>query len=284
MSSGSRSPCLLCRPWACRADATARRGPGARPVPLTGRGTGARRPGGGGITSRANAPGCVLSRRSEPRGSEAAVARVAEGRAAAEPTSAEQRARYLRILEVAAELASDKGLERSRCTRSPRAPGRHRDALPVLPLQDAPVRRRDGRPDGAPVGAAGQAPRADLRPDEAAFAVLQKSTHALMRRPALAMAMISSSNAANAATVTDVGRIDRGFRKILLDAMGLEHPTAHDITLLRLLLQLWYGVLQSSLNGRISMPDAESDVRLACRLLLAGLSNAAPGSPPPAQD
>ncbi|MCZ2528103.1 TetR family transcriptional regulator [Streptomyces sp. NPDC059506] len=213
------------------------------------------------------------------------MARVAEGRAAAEPTSAEQRARYLRILEVAAELASDKGLERVQMHEVAKGAGvaigtlyryfPSKTHLFVGVMADQMERLSERL---------AKRPRADLRPDEAAFAVLQKSTHALMRRPALAMAMISSSNAANAATVTDVGRIDRGFRKILLDAMGLEHPTAHDITLLRLLLQLWYGVLQSSLNGRISMPDAESDVRLACRLLLAGLSNAAPGSPPPAQD
>lgn len=43
---------------------------------------------------------------------------------------------------------------------------------------------------------------------------------------------------------------------------------------MRLLEQSWYGVLTSSLNMRVELSDAESDIRLACTLLLAGRSNA----------
>lgn len=198
--------------------------------------------------------------------------RVASGRAAAEPSSAEQRARYLRILRVAARLGSELGLERVQMHEVAKGagvaigtlyryfPSKTHLFVGVMADQVERMGRRVGHPEGVP-------------PHEAAFTVLQESSRALLRRPNLAVAMLTSSNAANAATVTDVGRIDRGFRQLLLDAVGLEQPTAHDVTLIRLLLQLWYGVLQSGLNGRVSMPDAEADLRLACRLLLAGLSD-----------
>ena len=84
--------------------------------------------------------------------------------------------------------------------------------------------------------------------------------------------MLQSSSTANVATVPDVGKIDRGFRQIILDAAGIENPTEEDNTGLRLLMQLWFGVIQSCLNGRISIPDAEYDIRKGCDLLLVNLS------------
>ncbi|MEN0139901.1 MAG: TetR/AcrR family transcriptional regulator, partial [Rhodococcus sp. (in: high G+C Gram-positive bacteria)] len=68
-------------------------------------------------------------------------------------------------------------------------------------------------------------------------------------------------------------KVDRAFRQIMLDAAGIEQPTEEDLTALRLLVQLWFGVIQSCLNGRVTIPDAESDIRKACDLLLVGLSH-----------
>nr|WP_239074137.1 TetR family transcriptional regulator [Streptomyces sp. SID10853] len=107
---------------------------------------------------------------------------------------------------------------------------------------------------------------------ERVFGVLVRANRSLLSKPALAKAMIQSSNAANAAVVTDVARIDSTFRTVLLAAAGVDRPTTDDLAVVRLLLQVWFGILQSSLNGRISMPDAEADLRLACTLLLRGMS------------
>ena len=52
-------------------------------------------------------------------------------------------------------------------------------------------------------------------------------------------------------------KVDRLFRRSCCRAAGIEHPTEDDHTAVRLLMQLWFGVIQSCLNGRISIPDAE---------------------------
>jgi hypothetical protein len=95
-----------------------------------------------------------------------------------------------------------------------------------------------------------------------------------LSRPVLAASMMQASNAANAATVADAIKIDTTFRELVLRVLRIETPTVQDVTLVRLLMQCWYGVLQLSLNGRASMSDIEGDIRLACRLLLAPRSNA----------
>jgi AcrR family transcriptional regulator len=112
----------------------------------------------------------------------------------------------------------------------------------------------------------------DTTPQDAVYNVLVRATRGLLRRPALSTAMIQSTSTANVATVPDAGKVDRAFRQIMLDAAGIEDPTEGDLTALRLVVQLWFGVVQSCLNGRISIPDAESDIRKGCDLLLVGLS------------
>ncbi len=101
-----------------------------------------------------------------------------------------------------------------------------------------------------------------------------RATRALLRRPLLANAMIQSTSTAKVTTIPDVARVDRQFRDVLFEAAGLEQVTENDSVLVRLLVSAWFGIIQSCLNGRISVPDAEEDLRTACRLLLADLSNA----------
>ena len=107
--------------------------------------------------------------------------------------------------------------------------------------------------------------------------VLTGASREFLRRPALAVAMLQSSNAAHAAAVPDVARIDRTFRDLVLRVLGIGEPTATDLALVRLLLQLWYGALQAGLNGRVSVPDVEADIRLGCSLLLVTRSNGESG-------
>ena len=111
-------------------------------------------------------------------------------------------------------------------------------------------------------------------PEDAVGDLLVAASKELLRRPVLATSMLQSSNTANVATVSDAIKIDSTFRAIVLESLGIEAPTVQDVTLVRLLMQCWYGVLQSSLNGRASMADVENDIRMACRLLLAPRSNA----------
>ncbi|MFJ3709686.1 TetR family transcriptional regulator [Streptomyces sp. NBC_01387] len=204
--------------------------------------------------------------------------RVAENRPAAEPSSPDQWARRLRLLEAAAQLAAVNGLERVQMHEVAR---QARVAIGTLyryfpskthlfvgVMADQVGRLGDTFAQRRPV--------AGLLSHEAAFGVLQQASRALLRRPELANAMLTSATNADAGKVPGVAAIDSGIRAVILDVIGLEHPTPEDLTRVRLLLQLWYGVLQSGLQGRISMPEVESDLRLGCRMLLAGMSPPAP--------
>jgi len=111
-------------------------------------------------------------------------------------------------------------------------------------------------------------------PEDVVADLLVAASRELLRRPVLATSMLQSANTANVATVADALKIDRMFSAIVLESLGIEVPSVQDVTLVRLLMQCWYGVLQSSLNGRMSMSDVENDIRMACRLLLAPRSNA----------
>jgi AcrR family transcriptional regulator len=183
-----------------------------------------------------------------------------------------------RILKTAAELAAQMGLDRVQMHEVARAadvaiatlyryfPSKTHLFTAVMLEQ---VERFGARqPERGP----------DATGQEAVFETLVSATHNLLRRPALATAMLLSANAASAATVPDVTRVDTGFRDILLGAWGVGDPTPWHLSRIRLLELLWYGLLQSQLNERISPDDAESDLRLACEVLLA------PGPGPVAED
>jgi AcrR family transcriptional regulator len=205
------------------------------------------------------------------------VPRIAEVRASAEPSSPEQRARHLRILRAAARLGAEKGLERVQMHEVAKEAGvaiatLYRYFPSKTHLFTAVLAEQVDR-----FGESLPRPEPGMTPEDAVGEVLVLASRRLLRRPALATAMLQSASAANAAAVADVGRIDRTFRKIVLRTLGVAEPTVTDVTLIRLLMQCWYGVLQMSLNGRASITDTESDIRIACRLLLAPRSNAAAG-------
>jgi len=201
------------------------------------------------------------------------VPRIGEARDAAEPSSDEQRARQVRMLEAAAELATEKELARVQMHEVAKRAGvaigtlyryfpskTHLFVAVMVEQIDQIAARRATGSSGTTGG------------KDTIYEVLVRATRALLRRPALASAMIQSSSTANAATVPDVAKVDRGFQTILMDAAGIENPTEDDHTAIRLLMQLWFGVIQSCLNGRISIPDAEADIRNACDLLLVRMS------------
>ncbi|WP_449060633.1 TetR family transcriptional regulator [Planomonospora algeriensis] len=203
--------------------------------------------------------------------------RIAEARPPAEPSSPEQRARHLRILRAAAHLGAEKGLERVQMHEVAKAAGvaigtlyryfPSKTHLFTAVMAEQIDRFGESLPEPAP----------GTSPEDAVGDVLVSASRQLLRTPALATAMLQSANAANAAAVADAARIDDTFHGIVLRVLGIDDPTVRDVTLVRLLLQCWYGVLQSSLNGRLPAAGTESDIRLACRLLLAPRSNAPRG-------
>lgn len=197
------------------------------------------------------------------------MSRIAEARTAADPSSPRQIARRRRILLAAARNGARKGLDGIQMHEVARDAG---VAISTL------YRYFPSKTHLFTTVMADQLERFDqhLRarpllsplPEDTVAEVLTAASRALLHRPLLAAAMLRSSSSAEAA-VTDVDRIDRVFSGLVLWLLGIDEPTRHDTARARLLLQLWCGVVQATLNGRISATAADADLRLGCRLLLA---------------
>lgn len=199
--------------------------------------------------------------------------RIAAARPPAEPSSPEQHDRRQRILRTAVRIGSEKPLERVQMHEVAKASGVAIGTLyryfpskihlfAAVMASQVDRFRESIRPVPGAV------------PEDVVSELLVAASKELLRRPVLATSMLQSANTANVATVSDAIKIDNTFRAIVLESLGIEVPSVQDVTLVRLLMQCWYGVLQSSLNGRASMADVENDIRMACRLLLAPRSNA----------
>ena len=199
--------------------------------------------------------------------------RIADPRQAAEPSSAEQRARHLRILQAAEQLGAETDLEHVQmhevARRASVAIGTLYRYFPskthlfvgvmahMIDQMNHNLRSR---------------PKRRGSPADRVFDVLVRASRSLLSRPNLALSMMNSSNIAKATTVPDVARIDDEMRAVVLFAAGIDEPSEVDLAIVRVLLQAWGGILQSALNGRLSMAEAEADLRLACQLLMAGAS------------
>ncbi|WP_067698775.1 TetR family transcriptional regulator [Nocardia jejuensis] len=196
--------------------------------------------------------------------------RIAEVRDAAEPSSSEQRARFGRIIEAAATLAAENDLERVQMNEVAKLAGvavatlyryfpskTHLFVAVMLDQIDQMLERFARRP------------RVESSATDAVYETLVRVVRVMMRRPLLASAMIQSNSTAKAAVVPDTARVERHFRQLLYQAAGIEQVTERDAMLVRVLIHASFGIIQSCLNGRITLPDAEQDLRVACDLLLA---------------
>lgn len=194
--------------------------------------------------------------------------RVAEARAAAEPSSADQRARHRRIIRAAERLGADKGLDGMQMHDVAKEAG---VAIATLYRYFPSKTHLFSSVMAAQVekmGSTVRRPGPGDDPVDAVAGVLVEASRGMMRRPKLSMAMIQSNLAAQSQSATDAMRIELTFLDMLLAALGAQEPTAEDMMLLRLVEQCWYGVIMSALNGRTSLDEAEQEIRLACRLLL----------------
>ncbi len=206
--------------------------------------------------------------------------RIADARTGAEPSSQEQKARQRRIVRAATGLAAERGIDRVQmhdvakeagvaiATLYRYFPSKTHLFTAVLAVQ---VEWLDEL---------AQPPTPGRDPVEAVYELLLRGTRQLLSRPLLASAMLQSNTQANAATVNEAIRIDTKMQEVVLRMLGLDTPTARDVRVVSLVMECWYGVLSSALNGRTSMTDVEVEVRLACELLLAARSNAPASAAP----
>ncbi|MDN4172161.1 TetR family transcriptional regulator [Nocardioides sp. SOB77] len=192
--------------------------------------------------------------------------RVAEDRAPAEPTSPEQKERYRRILRAAARHGAVKEMERVQMLDVARDAGvaiatLYRYFPSKTHLFTALMRSQVERLAELAVEPVPGEPA-----EEAIARLLIRSGRWLLSTPLLAHAMMQSNNATVAQTPS--AGVTEAFTDLMLTAGGFEEPTDHELRLLRLLEQSWYGILITALNGHITHEQAEADTVLVCRALL----------------
>jgi AcrR family transcriptional regulator len=196
--------------------------------------------------------------------------RVGESRVPAEPSSAGQKARYRRILRAAARLGARDDLERVQMQDVAREAGvaiatLYRYFPSKVHLFAAVMRSQVVRlHDEAVAPAPGEDPVA------AVADLLVRIGHEMLEQPQLSLSMIQANNLAQKVAGSGSELIDTTFEEIVLRTAGYDaDPTADHHRRARLVIQCWFGVLMSVLNGRYSADDADADVRRACELLLA---------------
>jgi AcrR family transcriptional regulator len=97
-----------------------------------------------------------------------------------------------------------------------------------------------------------------------------------LRHRHLAHAMITSTQAVRAQS-GPTGY--HAMRDLILQVAGADDPTAQQIRAARLVEQVAFGVMTWVVGGELDPQQAVDDVRLACRLLMAGANEQAAGTP-----
>jgi TetR/AcrR family transcriptional regulator, cholesterol catabolism regulator len=197
------------------------------------------------------------------------VPRVGETREPAEPSSAGQKARYRRILRAAAKLGAREDLERVQMQDVAREAGvaiatLYRYFPSKVHLFAAVMRSQVVRLHEQSV-----APAPGQDPVDAVADLLVRIGHDMLAQPQLSLSMIQANNLAQKVPGSGSDQIDATFEQIVMRTAGYaDDATPDHHRRARLVIQCWFGVLMSVLNGRSSAADADADVRRACELLL----------------
>ncbi|MDG3013083.1 TetR family transcriptional regulator [Speluncibacter jeojiensis] len=199
--------------------------------------------------------------------------RVAEGRAAAEPTSAVQRERRDGILRAAAELGTENSLDAVQmtevATRAGVALGTLYRYFPSKAHLFAGVMVAEVESLSGSIARFADPAKA---PHERVADVLWRATRSLLNKPKLTTSMLRSASAGGADVAAELGRIDEQFNALLLEMLGIDVPTVEEAAILRLVQLMWLGLLQATLGARMSMREAESDLRTGCRVMLGSVA------------
>jgi AcrR family transcriptional regulator len=197
------------------------------------------------------------------------VPRVGESRVPAEPSSAGQKARYRRILRAAARLGARDDLERVQMQDVAREANvaiatLYRYFPSKVHLFAAVMRSQVLRLEEEAVS-----PGPGQDPVTAVSDLLVRIGHEMLAQPQLSLSMIQANNLAQKVPGSGSELIDTAFEQIVMRTAGLDaDPTSDHHRRAHLVIQCWFGVLMSVLNGRTSADEADADVRRACELLL----------------
>lgn len=96
---------------------------------------------------------------------------------------------------------------------------------------------------------------------------LMRAFRALQREPHLADAMVRALTFADRSVSPEVDTVSRQTTAIILDAMGLDHPTPRQLSAVRVIEHTWHSALITWLSGRASIAQVKIDIETVCRLI-----------------
>ncbi|MFF4790533.1 TetR family transcriptional regulator [Streptomyces sp. NPDC001276] len=208
-------------------------------------------------------------------------ARASTSRPASPPLTERQEARRRRILRASAQLAARGGFDavqmREVAESSQVALGTLYRYFPskvhllVATMQDQLERLHGTLRKNPPAGESAA---------ERVAETLMRAFGALQRDPHLADAMVRALTFADRSVSPEVDQVSRQTTAIILDAMGLEEPTAEQLSAVRVIEHTWLSALITWLSGRASLAQAKADIGTACRLI----DLTAPPAPPEAHE
>lgn len=195
------------------------------------------------------------------------MARMAEMRPAAEPTSAGQKARYVRIVDAATGLAETHELDRIQMQEVARRAGvavatLYRYFPSKVHLFVAVMAKEvDLMLEAVPDVASKTPQRVDT-----VLWILDEATRQMHTKPALAAAMLTAAN--SLADSVDVRRIELSFQSLLLQACSFTSPSEHELRIVRLIIYMWFSLMQTYFSGRRTWEDCRVDLVTTVELLL----------------